>query len=207
MQCFTRLMCQMISESHLAIPVGCRWGPSMLVELMLGRSGEALHLNATGVAVTCFHKNIPHEEHIDGIKSYVHVNMLFPAILVRKVPMNGAVLTVEASMQSGNPFASDRSQRQATVLITCTTLAGNIVYSGNFKDCPLKQLHFRNKVHKALIESGKCSCNTRLQYVVGTQPLRGNALVWKGSTKMPHPKVVGKEVKTKQLKMHSFAKQ
>ena len=86
-------------------------------------------------------------------------------------------------------------------------MAGNIVYSGNFKDRPLKQLHFRAKVLKTLMESGKCSSNTRLHYVVDTKPLRGNAFVWKGSAKMPPPKVVGKEAKKKQLKMHSFAKQ
>jgi hypothetical protein len=193
----------------ITVPHASRWNQMGPVNAGRAATGDHLFLNATGVALSCTHKYIMHGHHTDDIKIYVHVNMLFPAVLVRNVPMQDAVLTVTTSLHAGNPFAPERSKRQATVLIKCTTMAGNIVYSGTFKDSPLKHLHFRAKVLKTMVDTGSCSCNTRLQFVVGTKPLRGNALVWKGSTKETTSRgeanrVVGGEVKKKQLKLQSF---
>ena len=192
------------------IPSGhSRWHRLGPVNSQKVADGENVWLNATGLPMVGGHKYVPHADHSDGIKSYVHVNMVFPAILARMIPMNNAVLTVETSVCSGNPFASDRSKRNATILVTCTTMSGNIVYSGNFKDKPLKALHFKDQVLRAMVNAGKCSSNTYLAYVVGTKPLRGNAHVWKGGAKEVASKgsanrVIGGETKKKQLKMHSF---
>lgn len=173
---------------------------------------NVVFLNVTGLAPTCTHKYVYHGQHDDDIKIYVHVNMLFPACLIRKVPMHNAVLQVEATVVPGLPFDMDRSKRVAQVSMSCTTLGGNLVFTGMFKDAPLKALHFKDKVKRSLIDSGKCSTNTHLNFVMtgDMKALRGNAMVWKGTAakaavKTKGVKVVGREVMKKQLKLQSFS--
>lgn len=174
-------------------------------------AGEIVYINATGVAQSCAHKYVPYGKHDDECTIYVHVNGFFPVVLVRRVPFLNAVLTVAVEMVSSSPFAPDHSKRKGRINITCTSMAGNIVYSGFFPDAPLKTLRLRDAVKRGMIVTGKGSHNSWVHFVMvgATKPLRGNALVWKGSGVKPakhlQRRVLGQEAAKKQLTMKSFA--
>jgi hypothetical protein len=191
------------APATIALPDGWKWSQMGPGNADRADNGHPLFLNATGlVANLCHHKYVYARKYTDDVHIYHHVNMLFPAIVVRKVPMQNAVLQVDVSIKSGEPFAADSKKRHASIVITCATLGGNTVFTGWFKDAPLKTLHFREKVQRAMMDSGHCSGNSQLHFVLqgATKTLRGNALVWKGSTKGKKTgKVVGRQTSMKQL--------